>query len=134
MDFCNDCFILQLNSNKCHLLTHEFIPLHTADAASETHVKEEFPQEFGNLSEPGTSNFCNIKQEIKTENESSSDSDGFSDSNCNYTGYNSEDSHNMKDFDEDYVADMFAPDNKKYNYLDPNFLPELYKSKKFLIK
>lgn len=153
MDFCNDCLISQLNSNSCHPLTHEFIPIHVAEPempeggpgrnSLETETDHYIPihiaepvfetldRTLRNSSEPGTSNFFNVKQEIKSENEDFSDSDSFSGSNYNYivtTGYDSEDSHNMKDFDEDYVADMFASDNRKYNYLDPNFLPELYKS------
>lgn len=101
-------------SLKCHPLTHEFAPLHTPET---------------NFSEDPIPSGSGILKGIKSEQDSFSDSDSYSDSNWNNTtGYNSEDSH-MKDYDEDYTSDIFAQNSKKYNYLDPNFLPELYRSK-----
>lgn len=112
VDFCTDCLISQLNSTHCHPLTHEFVALHKAEVKFDD-------------STPGCSGAGNSKDFIKSENDSSSDSDSYSDSNWyNTTEYNSEDSHIMKDYDEDYITES----SKKYNYLDPNFLPELYKS------
>lgn len=43
-------------------------------------------------------------------------------------GMSSDEEMEGKDFDKDYAAEMFANDNNYYNYLDPNFLPELHKS------
>lgn len=126
VDYCSDCLISQLGSDHCHPVTHEFIPLHNAQLPDDPETKVTTETEDSN-------SMFNIKTEIKSENEDSSSTESFSESNWNNTtGYNSEDSH-VKDFDEDYVTDVFAPDAKKYNYLDPNFLPELYKSKYIIV-
>lgn len=118
-----DCAVAQLGSGRAHPLTHELVPLHSAERG----LTEIPPPSEPQPSCSGASIGFRTTDNIKSEPDSTSDSESYSDSNCYNTGYNSDDSH-LKDFDEDYVSDIFATDSKKYNYLDPNFFPELYKS------
>lgn len=107
-----DCLVSQLNSPRPHPLTHELIALHVADSEISTPDSEPIP---------GCSGLSNRVQITPPEPETSSDSD------TSAAGYSTTDSHH-REIDEDYMSDIFSADSKKYNYLDPNFFPELYRN------
>lgn len=122
VDFCTDCMISQLNSPNCHPLVHHLIPLQNDGEFNFDFMSN---KSRANLAKPSTSKVAECKiEEMSSESDDNEEDDSNDEHMSDDENSSTSASTNTLYYDKDYVSKSFMNKEGKYNYLDPNFLPE----------